>query len=225
MRLALLVLAGCGRVAFDPTCVGSGSAIALVQKQALLVKTNPITVPLAPVHEGDLVVVATTNIDDATTTVGSITDDAGNSYATTMATDTCTSGVTVREEIWAGRALQGGATSLSIMSTAAVGRETWVFEIAGVTHVDVINTVSNGTAGTSVQAPAVIPTSVPAAVVSMANVPSMVTSLVLGDFEPQLGLKGDDAAFAVASTPGPYGATWTIDVSGTYCAASAAFVP
>jgi hypothetical protein len=218
MRAVLLVITACGRIGFGP-----GGGIVVVQTTQNFDKNVIANVTLNPLVAGDLVVVATANIDDGMPLVA-IDDNAGNTYVATAAHYSCALVDPTAQEFWYAVVDHPGATALSLSSATAVRREVWVIELAGATSADATAVATNVTGTTSGSAPPVTPTRVPAIVNSEINAPVTASPLLPGPFVAQPDLNGDDVAYAIVDAPGSYGAAWALTVGGPYCASTVAFV-
>ena len=224
MRAFVIFLIGCGRLGFDDPSTGgtSASAIMVVQTASVLDSPATITLDIAPAQLGDMIVVATAAIS-AGTPVSGVTDDAGDVFASAGVVDTCFANSTIGE-LWFANVAVAGATTVSVTGTAADDREVWVLEVAGISELDQTGKIDNAPATNSVIAPTVSPSAYPALIVSDLNDPSHIGDLIAGSVFTALPvLHGDDAAYAIVTTPGDYGAVWANTVTGDYCAFTAAF--
>jgi hypothetical protein len=229
--IAIVACAGCHSAASATGDAAIGDAAAdaaaartfgLVQNVQTIATTATITLPLTPTRLGNLVVIATANIDSQTP-AESVIDNAANTYAAIPASYACTKAGSLRGQIFYGVVTNAGATMVAITSPGGVRREVWVLELAGVTTLDVSDVLIDVQAVGTAKAPAIAPTRFPAIIVSIATVPASVVA-TLPPFTNLPKVNGDGCAYAAVSTAGSYGAEWTIDSNGAYCALSAAFV-
>ena len=228
--VAIVGLAACGRLDFDAGIAPSGDGRdrgsdagpivpALVQIQSIYAEAKTgVELLTLSTQRNDLVVVLTTDVHDGST-LSTITDSAGDAYVSVNASFTHSPS---RAEVWYVASGLGGATSLTITDAASTDREVWFLEISGASKLDLGSDVSDLSAGTTIDAPTVVPTHVPAAIVSMVLVDGEVQGVASG-FSALPVLDGDDAAFAIASMAGSYGPVFTLDMAGTYGAATIAF--
>ena len=78
---AVLALAACGRIDFDPLAVEGVEPPTIVQTSAVLIPSGTAAVlSIAPTGDGHLLVVATSDDQFTTGAVTGVTDDAGNVY-------------------------------------------------------------------------------------------------------------------------------------------------
>jgi hypothetical protein len=222
--LVIVFVIGCGRIGFDDpvTSKEPAAAITVPQIATLLDTASTVTVDVAPTQAGDLLIVATVSIS-AQTHVLAVVDDLGDHFTSAGITDVCDENHALGE-LWFATAGASGTTTVSVMSSDNDQREVWLLEVAGVTSFDQIAKIDNATATTSVVAPSVSPDGYPAIVISELNDPSHIGDLAAGSPFMALPLvHGDDAAYAIVTTPGDYGAVWANTVSGEYCGFTAAF--
>lgn len=236
--VVVLLLAACGRIGFDSTGTSNGP-VSVVQTQSVLtLPPSKALATLSPTLAGDLIVVATSNIDFINQPLVSITDNVGDTFVS--ANCSYIGGMTTGE-IWYA-ITQGGAVQITIVDSPIVRREIWVLEVANATQLVGAGAVSNSTgvplspidAGPTAPAdassdlveiaPKVTPSRVPAVVFSILN--TGAEEGVEGSFIPLSALNDDDAAYQVVEAPGSYAATWLVsNDNNQFGAATAAFAP
>ncbi len=232
---AIVGVAACGRFGFDTVPASTGSDAgrdatsdvgdadpvlpAVVQFQSMYsMSSTTAELMTTSTRANDLLIVATADVHDASP-LSTITDSAGDGFVPANATF---SNSPAFGEVWFVASGIGGATSLTITDGALTDREVWILEISGAGHLDTANQVSDLSSGTTINAPSVTPTHLPAMIVSAALVTGGVET-VAGGFTELPVLNGDDATFAIVSTAGSYGPTLTLNMGGTYGAATVAF--
>ncbi len=236
-RLLLLGLACCGRMRFDPTQGAlDGSAAdgtsdsssagtpALVQAQTQLATGSTIGLPIEPTQAGSLLVIMMSSIQTVQP-VTSVDDDAGNTYVSANLESHAT-GLSADAEMWYASSAKPGATVVSVTSQASVMRGLWFVEVGGAAGLalDQGMVLDDGMQVTTVMGPAITPSRLPAAIVTIAVVSGNISGLApptqfIG-LPPQ---HGDDSAYALVATPGTYSAVWNATGTGPYCSAIAAF--
>jgi hypothetical protein len=242
----LVILAGCGRLAFDepnadaakadaPSIDATGDAPTarpfLVQ-EAIKSGTNGTSLVVGldmPVSPGSMLVVATLNFNiggTAAATTG-VADGAGNSFTSANARATWT-GTEGQVEIWYLPSAGAGVTVVTIDSAALTSRSAWVLELGNMKAdqpLDVVNVVSDGTTNGMPLAPTVSPSRAPAVIVSAILLSGAVTQVTSGNgFVPLPSINGDAAAYAIVDAPGTYGAVWDAPGSDNYGSSTAAFL-
>lgn len=232
--VGLVGLAACGRLGFDPVptsgadaagdaagdATGDAPAGPMIVQVQPMYSTNVATtvLPITATQPNDLLVVLTVDVFDQAP-LTSISDSAGDAYVSASSTFLQQSAF---GETWYAPSGAGGATSLTITDIANHDREVWFVEISGVSALDTANQVSNQSYTTSITAPSVTPTHLPAVILSFVKLTGGVQS-VTPPFTPQGVLSGDDTVTAIVATNGTYAPTYTIDISGTYGAATLTF--
>ncbi len=231
MRVALLALAACGRIGFDPLADDGRTA---VERVPVVVQTgNPpsdgsatIAVPINPTGAGHLLVVATGTYAPPMP-VASVHDDQNNTYVSTGMKATSTVGVT---EIWYTPSCAANTTMITVAFTGAPTSEAWVLEVAGTDPTSPLDSAAVTSAGAitdPVAAPTVSPTTTHSFIVSALEGANSVAQLHAGSpFTALPTIDGDDTAFAVVSTPGAYGAVWDdVNTTEAFDAITVAFKP
>jgi len=216
----VLLVASCGRIDFDPLGRdgSSGDVVpAVAQTAAQLGTTQTTQVVLAPTAPGDLIVVATTNID-TTASLQSIDDDGSNTYVSSGATFTC--GATLFGEAWYAVAL-ASATTVTVTSAGAVRREIWIVDVTGPKRL-LAAVGLDDQVGVEADNPNVA-VSEPALVVSSMVVADQIGNELAPGFTALPMVSEDDAAYAVVTSPGSYGARWSVAAMMEYCGLTAAF--
>jgi hypothetical protein len=203
------------------------TGVALLQSAALYKGSQAsVTVPLNSATKAGSTIVVAVGFDSKNgITVTSITDNAGNTYASAgyRAADTnCTESA----DIWYAKNVNAGASQITVNnSSTGVSTETWVMEFAGLDPTNPLSTgavLNNQAASTIAQAP---PVAAPegGVVVSTAIVCNDVSGLTAGSVFTDLAVENTEfTAYYIAKSAGSYGAAWNMS-SGTWCATSVAF--
>jgi hypothetical protein len=236
--LALSVLAGCGRLSFDRATsevmddarMGDSATDAARPLPRLLQSASSeqldslvATVVLdQPTQAGSLLVVATLNynLGDVAPLTTVTSDGVPFTSANARALWNGDDGAC---EIWYA-AVAAGTTKVTLESPQLTNRYTWVLELANVSTLDEVGSVSNAMSTGSPQAPLVTLQRSPAVVVSILMIAGFAQGISAGnDFIPLPTIDGDSTAYRIADQPGSYGARW--DSTGVvYAASTAAFV-
>jgi hypothetical protein len=223
VRLALLLVAGCGRVAFDPVA-GDGASWQLVQTAASpAAGAGAEPVNMAASGGGHLLVVAVQR--ELGSAVTSITDDGGNVYSAVPVTSSSFTAL----EIWFAVDSRPGATSL--VANGGTVHATVVWEFSGIDTVAPLHTtsqVSDQAASTSPVGPS-IETIVPGELVLTAIL-MQANSLGLQSGSPftndrDANHNGWAHLTSNAAPPGTYQASWLQDVPAVYHSSAVAFFP
>lgn len=225
---ALVGVAACGRLGFDPMFTSTGAdggadtqagGPMIVQSQSMY-STNATTtmLPITATQPNDLLVVLTVDVFDVSP-LSTINDSAGDAYVSASSTFTEQSAF---GETWYAPSGAGGATSLTITENANHDREVWFLELSGASTLDTTNQVSDQTYSATITAPRVTPTHLPAVILSIVKLSGDVSSTA-PPFTALSPLSGDDVAYMTVATTGSYGPTYTISVAGTYGAATLSF--
>jgi len=223
--LALLSLAGCGRIGFDelPGADAPASGPAIVQLTQATFTGSSSALTLMPTRAHDLLVVITDNVLTGTP-LDTISDDANDAYVS--------SGMVAQRmpppsvlELWYVPDSQAGAQTLTITDQGSVNREIWFLELEGMDHVaplELVQTLSHATETGMPAAPPITPSALPALIVAGIAVPGTVMT-VAAPFEELPIIRGDDAAYAITEAAGTFTAAWRIGATGEYSALAAAF--
>jgi hypothetical protein len=236
---AWLLFAACGRIGFDGVAddaapePDTGDAAAVVLPEIKNVQTGmdgPADVTMFGIpstREGSLLILATVSFEIGGTgaLVSSISSDVGDSFVSVGQVANWT-GDDGRTEIWYAPDGKGGATQLTIQSEAVTQRELWFLEVANMDPVplDAAMAISDHPSDPMPGAPAITPTRRPALVVSIMQISGFLTED--GIASPFIALpvvNGDDAAYAIVTEPGAFGARWTAPGTDNYAAITAAF--
>jgi hypothetical protein len=163
------------------------------------------------------------------TTIGSVTDSAGNAYAEAGAARSIDTAAGSVADIWYAKNSIAGATTLTVTPTAPVtngGVVIWEFSGANpsapLDQTAVLNSqASNATAsGASVTI-----TAASEVVVSLAAVATGVTGIFSGSaFVNDSILKSDGWAHLVTTSPGTFTAQWGQSPAGTFASSTASFL-
>lgn len=241
VTLALLALGSCGRVGFervaavgDATVDGvsgpdspdaSTASFALVQKSSSSASSMSSMIAIPKTANGDLVVVGVAQESDTTSTVATITDDAGNSYVSTnqRSVDASCNNTT---EIWYATNVVADASTVHITMSAAVTIEVWVAEFAGPSGTAPLDTgaiANTQPNGPTIAAPVVTPSSPDALVISTAASCGAISAIQPGNpFTALAILNGENTAYYVAHAAGTYGAVWSYS-GGSWDGSTVAF--
>lgn len=192
--------------------------------QTAVSTTGNLTIPSSV--PGHLLVVVTVNIDNSSTTVSTLTDNAGNTYVHAGNVSWSCTGLSIGE-IWYVANNNGGATTVTITQATATRREIWLVEAKGVRSTNALAGVlsqSDAPQGAMVGSPALTPSAIPAFVVATMNVTGGIIGFDGSTGFVRLGnLNGDEIAYAIGTTAGPYSSRWTTSAGGVYCSATVAF--
>lgn len=230
--VALVCVLACGRVdfAFTPDAATlTPQRWNLIQVAGAGSGSSPQDfVTIAPTTEHSLLVVAV-EVQNATSPVTSVIDNAGNTYQAipnTIATDSV--GVSLRLELWYAPDAKSNATTVtatgSVTPVAVV-----VWEVANVALANPLDTAvpaSDQPDSTVAFAPPITTTEPGELVLAAVIVRYRATQI-----HASTGFTNDtfthDNAFAHltddAAPVGEYQAVWDVDTSGSYCGVSAAF--
>lgn len=188
----------------------------------------PSTCTIPATGKGNLIVVGfTTNVSNTTTTINSITDNSGNSYAEAGAARAIDSSLLDVLDIWYAKNSASGATSVTVTPSASVDASVVIWEFSGVDQtapLDQAAVLNSQPASTTVSGAAVTLSSAPEVVISIANVSNSVTGMASGN-----AFTNDSTAYAsgwahlITSTPGTYAPQWIQNSAGTYDSSTVAF--
>jgi hypothetical protein len=234
-----LLLAACGRIGFDTTAVTGVPAVVQSQSVLIIPPMTPV-VGLSPTLAGDVIAVATSNIDASDQPLVSISDNIGDTFQSAHCNYIF---ATTTGEIWYA-VTRGDALQISIVDSSPVRREIWVLEIAHADELIAMTSVSNASASpvspidagptAPVDASGDLIASAPTVTVTPTRVPAIVFSLfntgeeqaLEGNFTALPVLNGDDAAWLVVEAPGSYSPAWLVNNDEPlFGAASVAFAP
>ena len=163
------------------------------------------------------------------TTINSVTDNAGNTYVEAGAArsmDTIAGSVA---DFWYATNSTAGATSVTItpgFSVTNAGAVIW--EFSGVNTASPLDQMAVLNSQASTVAPSGAPVTTTAAsevVLSLAAVSGAVTGIYPGNaFTNDSGLKGNGWAHLITSSAGSYSAQWSQSPSGTYASSTVSFL-
>jgi hypothetical protein len=162
------------------------------------------------------------------TTISSVTDNAGNVYAEAGAARSIDSGASSVADIWYAANSIAGATTITITTSASTsGAGAVIWEFSGVSTsspLDKTAVLNSQPSSATVSGAAVTTTSSAEVVISLAAVAGNVTGIASGNsFTSDSTLKGNGWAHLVTSSTGTYAAQWTQSPSGTYTSSTASF--
>jgi hypothetical protein len=160
--------------------------------------------------------------------IGSVTDNAGNSYTEAGAARAVDSAVGSVVDLWYAPNSTAGATTVTITPTALTtngGAVIWEFAGADLSSpLDQTAVLSNQAATSTPSAPAVTIGSAGEAVISLAAVAGDVTGISSGNaFIGDSSIKGNGWAHLMASSAGTYAAKWNQVPAGTYAGSTVSF--
>jgi hypothetical protein len=203
------------------------SQIALVNVTTCA-QTFPAACTIPATGQGNLIVVGfTTNVSNTTTTIISITDNSGNTYAEAGAARAIDSSVLDVLDIWYAKNSASGATSVTVTPSASVDSSVVIWEFSGVDRtapLDQTAVLNSQPPSTTVSGAAVTLSAAPEVIISIANVSNSVTGIASGN-----SFTNDSNAFAsgwahlITSTPGTYAPQWTQNPAGTYDSSTVSF--
>ena len=242
----MVILAGCGRLAFDEPSADAAKADAAILDalvdgpvprpflvQAVTASGTNSAVLLVglnlPVTAGSMLVVTTLNFNVGGVAASTIdvSDDAGDVFTSTNARAMWT-GDDGQVEIWYQPGAGGGATTVSIASSGLTSRSAWLLELANMEPVqplDAVTVTNDGITNGAPIAPTVNPTRPPAVIISAILLSGAVTQVTSGNgFVPLPLINGDAAAYAIVDTPGMYDAAWDAPGSDNFGSSTAAFL-
>jgi hypothetical protein len=170
--------------------------------------TTTLSTTIAATQSGSLLVVLSTYYG-VTPTITGIADDApGGSNTYVSASLRSVTGTCQASEIWYARNARAGAKSVTVTTSGSVTLQVWVVELSNTRTtggVDVGN-VGSGAASTTITAPTVTPSGVPAVVVSALGSCGTMGSLAGGSPFTALPIQnGNGAAYYIATAPGAFG--------------------
>jgi hypothetical protein len=160
--------------------------------------------------------------------IGSVTDNAGNSYTEAGAARAVDSAVGSVVDFWYAPNSTAGATTVTITPTALTtngGAVIWEFAGADLSSpLDQTAVLSNQAATGTPSAPAVTIGSAGEAIISLAAVAGDVTGISSGNaFIGDSSIKGNGWAHLMASSAGTYAAKWNQVPAGTYAGSTVSF--
>jgi hypothetical protein len=178
---------------------------------------------------GNLIVVGwQTGVGSMSTTITTVTDNAGNNYSEAGTARSINAANGTVADIWYA-ANVSAATSITITPSASVtdsGAVIWEFSGADATApLDQTAVLNSQLAGTTTSGAAVTTTAAGEAVVSLALVYSALTGILSGNpFTNDSTLFSNGWAHFITPSAGTYAAQW-IGPAGTYCSSTASFKP
>jgi hypothetical protein len=186
--------------------------------------TNPTTA-MAPSGAGNLIIVAVET--SHTSLVTSVTDDASNIYVAVPGGRSINTNEVLGLELWYAKNSLPGATAVT--ATASTHYATVMWEVSGISTTNPLHTVTkldNQAASTTPLGASITTTVAGEFVVSVAIVANSVDGIHAGNaFTNDHRTYGNGWAHLTDPTaaPGTYTAQWDQNVTGRYCASSAAF--
>jgi len=240
-RLALaLAVAGCGHLGFDerdaPTAQdgrggdtrGSATIDAAFALPSLVVTyTNSGTMQFSfsPTFGTGHLLALAFSLDTGGQVVSVVDNSLGNMFESANAYSSSSGGAT---EIWYAANSRGGNTSLIVTLNGSLSTALWLVELANMDPSAPLDTAAhgNGNVTTTATTVAVTTTTPNEVVMSVLNVnTASITGLAGAPFQTLAVQGGDDAAYAITSSPGSYAATWNVDGPSDTCSSTATFKP
>lgn len=224
--LALVALAGCGRIGFDAVASDGPDSATWSLVQSAGGKTG--LPALTPTGSGNLVVVAV-QLKDSDAVV-SITDDApggSNTYVAIPAAHAIDSNAASGVEIWYATNSRPGATGVFVVAGVAVeGIVVWEVSWSPTVMVDAVNRLDSQAKTVTPSGASVTTTAVGDFVVSVAILEKTALGIHAGnEFTNDVLTNANGWAHitSAASAAGIHQAQWDQDVEGTYCSGTVAF--
>jgi hypothetical protein len=193
---------------------------------------GPLNLPAAclipATGTGNLIVVGfMTNAVNTTTTVSSITDNSGNTYAEAGAARAIDTAVPDSIDIWYAKKSVAGATSVTVTPSAGINASVVIWEFSGIDQTAPLDrtAVLNSQAPTAlVTGAAVTTTSSPEVVISIANVSGSLTGIASGNgFTNDSTLFASGWAHAITSSTGTFAAQWNQTAAGSFDSSTVSF--
>lgn len=229
--LAVIVIAACGRIGFDPhaaatdaqadVATADATNAVLVQETSTMNSGSGAALVITPTQAGDLVVVTVTQETSAATTVTGVSD--GTDTFVSAGLRSVDNGCNNTAEIWYATNVQPGQTAINVFMSASSTIEVWVLELAGVTAYAGGALVNDQAASGMILAAPGIALAGPGVVVSVEATCSGATAIAPdSSFTGLAAPSGEDTAYLISGAAGTYGAVWTYS-GGTWNASTAAF--
>ena len=209
----------------SPKCVnGTPTLVQHVAVDTGIASSWPISLSQAT-GAGNLIVVSYTTSSDFIT---GITDNKGNTYVSTTEDNNGQASI----GIWYAKNSIAGATTVTLnFGTNSDNGPTWIEEFSGMDKYapfDTGNTMTNGTASTTLTGPTVTTSMAKDVLVSVVGQGSTVSAgMHAGNPFTQLTVSsfGDDSAYYLPTSTGTYGAVWNANASTAWDSSIAAFKP
>jgi hypothetical protein len=225
--MAVGLVAGCGRVGFDPLrdSQAAHGVWTLIETSSDRVMDGPLAIPRT--GAGNLIVVAVQSDDSNTAT--NVTDNAGTTYQRIAGSRAMAPGVGLAIELWYAENSLAGATSISAATIPVYSITHW--EVAGIRTNNALDTVAqlDDQPTTSMPAgPNITTTTSGQLIITVAIVENVV-----GGLEANSMFTNDHTTFGngfahLTSATAPaatYRARWSQPMAGTFCATAASFFP
>ncbi len=227
MRKASLAVLAAGLFSFSSS---AWCQISLIQVTPCGQGAFPGTTCIIPATgPGHLIVVGwqTSGGDNTSTTISSITDNAGNIYTEAGPARSIQTGIQSVEDIWYAKNSVSGATSVTITPSANIASAgALIWEFSGVDPNAPLDqtTVLNTQAGTATTTGAAVTITSPnEVVVSLSEVSGTVTGILAGNpFISDSSAMGNGWAHLITSAVGTYSAQWGPN-GGGYASSTASF--
>jgi hypothetical protein len=210
--------------------VVAGAQIGLVHVTSCGPQTFPTTsCPIPSTGSGNVLVAAWTSEDGGGgTTISTVTDNAGNVYqeaGSARATDT---GGNTMVDVWYAESSVAGATVVTITpSPSGTSGTAVIWEFSGVqpySPLDQTSVLNSQPATSTPLGSAVVTTSSPEVVISLANAQGTVTGIKSGNsFLSDSTAGGEGWAHFITSSTGTYAPQWTTSSAETFCSSTVSF--
>jgi len=166
---------------------------------------------------------------NTSTTINSVTDNAGNIYTEAGAARSIDTVAGSVADFWYATNSVTGATSVTIAPSSSVtngGAVIWEFSgVAASSPLDQTAVLNSQAFTAAPVGAAVTPTAAGEVVLSLAAVSGNVTGIYAGNpFTNDSGLKGNGWAHLMTSSAGSYSAQWNESPSGTYASSTVSFL-
>lgn len=162
-------------------------------------------------------------------TIGSVTDNAGNTYVEAGAARSVDAAETDWNDIWYAKNSAAGATSVVITPSASIALASvviWEFSgVDGAAPLDQIATLNSQASTTTPSGASVTITQPNEVVITLADVATTVTGIVAGNpFVNDSSLFTNGWAHYITSSAGTYSAQWNQSPPGTYGSSTVSFI-
>jgi hypothetical protein len=205
-------------------------ALTISSSQVTAVNGTTNTFPINTTGSGNLLIIGVQQ-PCTTQTTQSLADNApsgGNTYVSASAFSKATNAGGI--DIYYAFNSKAGASTITWVSNGNCNASNfWFFEVSGMatsSPLDAVAVVNNPSSSTTITAPTVTTTKTRGFVVSMATAKNSIIDYPPSNSifsQPYLTDFGDAAAIYFPVATGSYGGGWIQNVSGTYCASTAAF--
>ena len=161
------------------------------------------------------------------TTIASIQDNSGNSYAEAGAAKSVDTAAASASDVWYSANVAAGTTTITITPSASVpnvGVVIWEFAgVASSAPLDATSVLNSQPASATPSGAPVTTTAAGDVVVSLITVANSVTGIASGSFTNDSLLKDNGWAHLITTSAGTYAAQWSQNPAGTYASSTVAF--